>query len=206
MTIFNIMTTAQNTFYEYGLKCNREDTQINFYSNNGSSYQDTKLMRFGARDYDPTIGRWTTKDPIGFAGGDTNLYAYVGGDPMSYVDPEGAFLLPVAAGLFIGAFLAPVPLETQLGQWGEAIRVGGSALLGDAIATGLILIFNCHSWRPKIKRHSFATKMIKDGVKLATLKELLGHRNIQSTMRYVQVSGEYVIDQDYWVEDFVTEN
>lgn len=51
--------------------------------------KDIKLVRFGARDYDPTIGRWTTKDPIGFAGGDTNLYAYVGGNPMSYVDPSG---------------------------------------------------------------------------------------------------------------------
>jgi RHS repeat-associated protein len=50
---------------------------------------DTKLYRFGARDYDPTIGRWTAKDPIGFAGGDTNLYAYVGGNPMSYNDPSG---------------------------------------------------------------------------------------------------------------------
>ena len=50
---------------------------------------DTKLYRFGSRDYDPTVGRWTTKDPIGFAGGDTNLYAYVGGNPMSYVDPSG---------------------------------------------------------------------------------------------------------------------
>ncbi len=50
---------------------------------------DTKLYRFGARDYDPTVGRWTSKDPIGFAGGDTNLYAYVGGNPMSYVDPSG---------------------------------------------------------------------------------------------------------------------
>lgn len=81
------------------------------------------------------MGRWTTKDPIGFNGGDTNLYAYVGGNPMSYIDPEGTFLLPVAIGIFIGAFIAPVPLETQLGQWGEAIRVGGSALLGGAIAT-----------------------------------------------------------------------
>lgn len=52
---------------------------------------DTKFIRFGARDYDPTIGRWTTKDPIGFAGGDTNLYAYVGGNPMSYIDPTGLF-------------------------------------------------------------------------------------------------------------------
>ena len=50
---------------------------------------DTKLYRFGARDYDPTIGRWTTKDPIGFAGGDNNLYAYVSGNPMSYLDPTG---------------------------------------------------------------------------------------------------------------------
>jgi RHS repeat-associated protein len=30
---------------------------------------DTGLTRFGARDYDPVVGRWTTKDPIRFAGG-----------------------------------------------------------------------------------------------------------------------------------------
>ena len=50
---------------------------------------DTKLVRFGARDYDPVVSRWMSKDPIDFAGGDTNLYAYVGGNPMSYVDPTG---------------------------------------------------------------------------------------------------------------------
>ncbi len=49
----------------------------------------TGLVRFGARDYDAEVGRWTTKDPIGFAGGDTNLYAYVGGDPVNFVDITG---------------------------------------------------------------------------------------------------------------------
>ena len=39
--------------------------------------QDTKFVRFGARDYNSAIGRWTAKDPIRFAGGDTNLYGYV---------------------------------------------------------------------------------------------------------------------------------
>ncbi|MAE34752.1 MAG: hypothetical protein CMH97_05795 [Oceanospirillaceae bacterium] len=35
--------------------------------------QHTGLIRFGFRDYDPETGRWTARDPIGFAGGDTNL-------------------------------------------------------------------------------------------------------------------------------------
>ena len=51
--------------------------------------RDTGLVRFGARDFDPTIGRWTAKDPIDFAGGDTNLYGYVLNDPVDFVDPLG---------------------------------------------------------------------------------------------------------------------
>ncbi len=51
--------------------------------------QDTKLVRFGARDYNPGIGRWTAKDPILFAGGDTNLYGYVLDDPINWTDPSG---------------------------------------------------------------------------------------------------------------------
>jgi uncharacterized protein RhaS with RHS repeats len=34
-------------------------------------------------------GRWTVKDPIGFAGGDANLYRYVFGDPVNFIDPYG---------------------------------------------------------------------------------------------------------------------
>ncbi len=34
---------------------------------------DTELVRFGFRDYDAVAGKWTAKDPIGFAGGDGNL-------------------------------------------------------------------------------------------------------------------------------------
>jgi RHS repeat-associated protein len=49
----------------------------------------TKLTRFGARDYDAENGRWTTKDPIRFGGGDTNLYGYVLSDPINLVDPSG---------------------------------------------------------------------------------------------------------------------
>ncbi len=51
--------------------------------------QDTGLVRFGARDYTPATGRWTIKDPILFDGGDLNLYAYVGNNPVNFTDPGG---------------------------------------------------------------------------------------------------------------------
>src|SRR5207237_6625965 len=51
--------------------------------------KDTGLVRFGARDYDAQVGRWTAKDPILFAGGDTNLYGYVLNDPINFIDPDG---------------------------------------------------------------------------------------------------------------------
>jgi RHS repeat-associated protein len=54
--------------------------------------QLTGLVRFGARDYDPEIGRWTAKDPLRFAQADgPNLYLYVHGDPINFRDPFGLY-------------------------------------------------------------------------------------------------------------------
>lgn len=58
--------------------------------------KDTKLTRFGARDYSSATGRWTTKDPIGFAGGVSNLYEYVVNDPLNRTDKNGLQSIPVA--------------------------------------------------------------------------------------------------------------
>lgn len=49
----------------------------------------TGLARFGARDYDPSVGRWTAKDPLLFFGGDSQLYGYVLGNPLLSIDPRG---------------------------------------------------------------------------------------------------------------------
>jgi len=64
---------------------------------------DTALVRFGMRDYDAETGRWTTKDPLYFNGGATNLYLYSRGDPVNWVDSDGRFGRLVALGLTIVA-------------------------------------------------------------------------------------------------------
>ena len=72
------------------------DTNQNFkipFGFAGGLYDtDTKLTRFGYRDYDAYTGKWTAKDPIDFSGGDSNLYGYVLGDPVNFIDPEGLYV------------------------------------------------------------------------------------------------------------------
>jgi len=51
--------------------------------------EETGLYYYRARYYDPQVGRFVSKDPIGFEGGDNNLYGYVLNNPVNATDPEG---------------------------------------------------------------------------------------------------------------------
>ena len=68
----------------------------NIYSYTGREYDaETGLFYYRARYYDADAGRFIQKDPIGFNGGDVNLYAYVQNNPASMTDPAGT------AGMYI---------------------------------------------------------------------------------------------------------
>ena len=51
--------------------------------------EETGLYYYRARYYDPEIGRFLQEDPIGFEGGDINLYVYVSNNPVNLTDPLG---------------------------------------------------------------------------------------------------------------------
>lgn len=100
---------------------------------------DTGLVRFGARDYDPETGRWTSKDPILFDGGDTNLYGYVFQDPVNFIDPSGKLFERIIANYLsanqqavVGAVLAAAGTYATVS--GVSTLNGPLALLG-AFAT-----------------------------------------------------------------------
>jgi RHS repeat-associated protein len=94
--------------------------------------RDTGLVRFGFRDYLPELGKWTAKDPIGFAGGDSNLFGYVENDPVNWVDPEG--LWTVSVGVNIGGALGAIG-----GGGGTAVNIGYSESKGfSASLTGTV--------------------------------------------------------------------
>jgi RHS repeat-associated protein len=89
----------------------------------------TGLQYNRARYYDPTTGRWTSRDPVGFDAGDTNLYRYVSNGPTGATDPTGKFLFAVPLVLLaaVGAVLiapqfanAPSPSDVAEGRvYGE---------------------------------------------------------------------------------------
>lgn len=58
---------------------------------------ETKLVRFGARDYDAETGRWTAKDIVRFNGGNTNFYGYVLNTPINLIDPLGLWYVDLNA-------------------------------------------------------------------------------------------------------------
>lgn len=101
---------------------------------------DTGLIRFGHRDYDPDIGRWTAKDPIFFDGGDADLYGYCLDDPVNLVDGDGLLAQSLVAGITAGAITGTISFVTEVAK-GEsplaALKTSAMTALTSSISVGL---------------------------------------------------------------------
>ena len=80
----------QITYDEFGNVLSDTNPGFQPFGFAGGLYdQDSKLVRFGERDYNPAVGRWTNKDPLVFGGGSVNLYTYAYNDPVNNFDADG---------------------------------------------------------------------------------------------------------------------
>lgn len=96
----------------------------------------TGLSDNRARFYDPELGRFLSEDPLGFVGGDTNLYRYAKNDPYNFRDPAGT-----TAAVSYGTFTKKVAKRTikyakKVGQQISECFTGIAKSLEQAAAGG----------------------------------------------------------------------
>ncbi|UVT15741.1 MAG: RHS repeat protein [Nitrospira sp.] len=80
---------TQYTYEPFGLTTQTGADSTNSYKYTGREDDGTGLMYYRARYYQPRLQRFISEDPVRFAGGDTNFYAYAFGNPIRFRDPVG---------------------------------------------------------------------------------------------------------------------
>src|SRR5262249_39027285 len=82
---------ASYTYNPWGNIASSTGTLANPFRFTGRQYDaESGLYFYRARYYDPQVGRFISRDPIGIMGG-LNLYGYVSDDPGNRLDPTGTF-------------------------------------------------------------------------------------------------------------------
>lgn len=79
---------TQYTFEPFGNTTVGGSATTNSFAYTGRELDATGLYFYRARFYNPSLQRFISEDPMGFAGG-VNGYAYAGNNPIDFVDPLG---------------------------------------------------------------------------------------------------------------------
>jgi len=80
---------TEYTYEPFGATTATGTASPNPFQYTGRENDATGLYYYRARYYSPTLRRFISEDPFGFAGGDINLYAYVLSSPTNFTDPLG---------------------------------------------------------------------------------------------------------------------
>ena len=147
------LQASQTTdFYPFGLAFEYSNLNRNKYLFSGKELQDGNLggsmlewYDFGARFYDPVLGRWFNVDPAAQV---ANPYLFCGNAPMMYIDQDGKvfWLIPALIGAAIGAASYTVGVALSPGgfdnwSWGGFFQSIGIGAVSGAVTSGIGQIF-----------------------------------------------------------------
>lgn len=83
-----------NHYYPFGGTFASADGNVQAYKYNGKELDTKKGLNwydYGARQYDPALGRFTAVDPLTEKYYEMSPYTYCGNNPIKYIDPTGMF-------------------------------------------------------------------------------------------------------------------
>ena len=149
----NIVT--QYTYDPFGNTTASGAANGNVHQYTGRENDGNGLYYYRARYYSPGMHRFVSEDPIGFVGGNTNLYAYVGDSPTNLRDPSGKSPCVVGAlgGIIIyngyqvynelSSFMAgrKIPNAGWSGAWNILSGSAQAAMAGCMIGDGAANLF-----------------------------------------------------------------
>lgn len=145
--------------------------------------RDTGLVRFGAREYDAHVGRWTSKDPILFGGGDSNLFAYTLNDPVNRLDPSGLAFVDNVKSRF------RVTNEFLFGTTGRAIRTGIGSLTAGAVSRTFGTTTPIQGIRTILRGSALGLPLARTGIANLGLGGTVGSIVAQTVLNSVLVLG-----------------
>jgi RHS repeat-associated protein len=133
---------SEYSYGAFGATASTGTASTNASQYTGRENDGTGLYYYRARYYSPALQRFISEDPIGFKGGDFNLYAYVGNNPINFVDPLGEDTLQVAlSGSIIfgpGALVGSVGIAIDSsGNIGVYYEGGGGGAAGGKGSVGV---------------------------------------------------------------------
>jgi len=138
----------QYAYTPFGIIMDEQETvhqPFKYVGQHGVMTEQNGFLYMRARYYDPNVGRFISEDPMGFDGGDVNLYVYAQNDPVLLSDPSGlwtlSFGITISGGLGLGGgggtFLniGHDPSRGSFGGWSASLT--GTAQAGAFAGTGV---------------------------------------------------------------------
>ncbi len=124
---------TQYTYDPFGATTSTGSTSSNTYDYTGRQQDSGGLYYDRARYYSPSQQRFISSDPIGFGGGDANLYRYAAGSPTNLTDPSGEIALAdTAVACVVGGAIS------AFGTWAFNSLAGRKTTVGDLVTSAAV--------------------------------------------------------------------